>query len=197
MTTANRRLLVTGLAALALGPRTLMAQPAANSAAGTPSGSAITAWRFSFPALKGGEIRLSDYAKKPILICNTASFCGFASQLEGLEQLATRYGPRGLVVIGVPSGDFGSQEADNPEEIAHQAEQGHGVRFPLTTKQHVKGEEAHPFFKWAAAQKPNDLPKWNFHKYLIGRDGQIADVFSTMTSPNATRVIAAIAKELG
>ena len=154
------------------------------------------AWRFSFPALKGGEIALKDYASRPILIANTASFCGFASQLEGLEQLWTRFGPRGLMVLGVPSGDFGGQEADNPAEIAQHAEQGHGTHFPLTAKQRVKGDDAHPFYKWAAAQKPNDLPKWNFHKYLIGRDGQIAAVFGTMTGPNDSRVIAAIVKEL-
>ncbi len=187
----NRRAMLAALAA-GLCPSPSQAQ---SSQAGT--GNVLNAWRFSFPAIKGGEIRLATFAYKPILISNTASFCGFASQLEGLEQLATRYGPRGLVVIGVPSGDFGGQEADNPEEIMHQAEQGHGTRFPLTTKQHVKGEEAHPFFKWAAVQKPNDLPRWNFHKYLIGRDGQIASVFSTMTPPNDTKVIAAIAKELG
>ena len=155
-----------------------------------------TAWRFDFPALQGGDIRLKDYANRPMLITNTASFCGFASQLESLEQLWTRYGPRGLMVIGVPSGDFGGQEADNPADIAHQAEQGHGTHFPLTAKQHVKGDAAHPFYKWAAQQKPNDLPKWNFHKYLIGRDGQIAAVFGTMTNPTDPRVISAILKEL-
>lgn len=155
-----------------------------------------TAWRFDFPALQGGDIRLKDYANRPVLITNTASFCGFASQLESLEQLWTRYGPRGLMVIGVPSGDFGGQEADNPADIAHQAEQGHGTHFPLTAKQHVKGDAAHPFYKWAAQQKPNDLPKWNFHKYLIGRDGQIAAVFGTMTNPTDPRVISAILKEL-
>lgn len=155
-----------------------------------------TAWRFDFPGLHGGDIRLKDYANRPVLITNTASFCGFASQLESLEQLWTRYGPRGLMVIGVPSGDFGGQEADNPADIAHQAEQGHGTHFPLTAKQHVKGDAAHPFYKWAAQQKPNDLPKWNFHKYLIGRDGQIAAVFGTMTNPTDPRVITAILKEL-
>ncbi len=188
----NRRAVLAGLA-------TSLACPVPVRAQSSPigGGNVLNAWRFSFPALKGGEIRLSAFTNKPILISNTASFCGFASQLEGLEQLATRYGPRGLVVIGVPSGDFGGQEANSNEEILHQAEQGHGTRFPLTTKQHVKGDEAHPFFKWAAAQKPNDLPRWNFHKYLIGRDGQIAAVFGTMTSPNDTKVIAAIAKELG
>jgi glutathione peroxidase len=155
-----------------------------------------TAWRFDFPSLHGGDIRLKDYANRPILVTNTASFCGFASQLESLEQLWTRYGPRGLMVIGVPSGDFGGQEADNPADIAHQAEQGHGTHFPLTAKQHVKGDAAHPFYKWAAQQKPNDLPKWNFHKYLIGRDGQIAAVFGTMTNPTEARVISAILKEL-
>ena len=161
-----------------------------------PLGSTNNAWRFNFPTLQGGEIRLKDYANRPILIANTASFCGFASQLEGLEQLWTRFGPRGLMVLGVPSGDFGGQEADNPAEIAQHAEQEHGTHFILTAKQHVKGDDAHPFYKWAATQKPADLPRWNYHKYLIGRDGQIAAVFGTMTGPTDSRVIAAIVKEL-
>ena len=156
-----------------------------------------TAWRFNFPSIQGGEIRLQDFANRPILIANTASFCGFASQLESLEQLWTRYGPRGLMVIGVPSGDFGGQEADNPADIAHQAEQGHGTHFPLTAKQHVKGDAAHPFYKWAAQQKPNDLPKWNFHKYLIGRNGDLVASFSTLTDPTDKRIVGAVVSELG
>ena len=187
----TRRMMLMG-AACALFPVRAHAQSSPTPAFSNTN----TAWRFDFPALQGGDIRLKDYANRPMLITNTASFCGFASQLESLEQLWTRYGPRGLMVIGVPSGDFGGQEADNPADIAHQAEQGHGTHFPLTAKQHVKGDAAHPFYKWAAQQKPNDLPKWNFHKYLIGRDGQIAAVFGTMTNPTDPRVISAILKEL-
>lgn len=187
----DRRTLLTGLAA-----SLLPAQTNAQSGSSGSFSNTNTAWKFSFPGLQGGEINLKDYANKPILITNTASFCGFASQLEGLENLWTRFGPRGLMVIGVPSGDFGGQEADAPAEIAAHAQQEHGTHFPLTAKHHVKGEQAHPFYKWAAAQKPNDLPRWNFHKYLIGRDGQIAAVFGTMTGPTESRVIAAIVKEL-
>ena len=189
--TINRRRVLAGAACTLLPLRAL-----AQNLPQTGFSNTNTAWRFEFPALHGGEIRLKDYTNRPMLITNTASFCGFASQLEGLEQLWTRFGPRGLMVIGVPSGDFGGQEADNPADIAHQAEQGHGTHFPLTGKQHVKGDAAHPFYKWAAQQKPNDLPKWNFHKYLIGRDGQIAAVFGTMTGPTEARVISAILKEL-
>ena len=144
----DRRHLLLGLGSSLMAPSVY-----AQSASLAPT---TNAWRFSFPALKGGEIALTDYANRPILIANTASFCGFASQLEGLEQLWTRFGPRGLMVLGVPSGDFGGQEADNPAEIAQHAEQGHGTHFPLTAKQRVKGDDAHPFYKWAAAQKPND-----------------------------------------
>lgn len=187
----DRRMMILGA-----GCALLPVQAHAQSNAAPAFSNTNTAWRFDFPGLHGGDIRLKDYANRPILVTNTASFCGFASQLESLEQLWTRFGPRGLMVIGVPSGDFGGQEADNPADIAHQAEQGHGTHFPLTAKQHVKGDAAHPFYKWAAQQKPNDLPKWNFHKYLIGRDGQIAAVFGTMTNPTEARVISAILKEL-
>jgi glutathione peroxidase len=157
--------------------------------------SGTTAWDFFFEGLKGDEIRLADYRGKPVLVVNTASRCGFTPQYAGLQQLWTRFGPRGLMVIGVPSNDFGGQEPGGVAEI-EATEQGYGVTFPMATKSQVLGVQAHPFYRWAAAEKPGETPRWNFHKYLIGRDGHVAASIPTTTEPTDTRVIAAITREL-
>ena len=162
-----------------------------------PGMSHLTAYAFSFAALDGGDIRLADLAGKPILVVNTASQCGFTPQYAGLQQLWTRYHDRGLMLIAVPSNDFGGQEPGGATEIEQTANHVYGVTFPIAAKAVVKGASAHPFYKWAAAARPHDLPQWNFHKYLIGRDGLIAAVFATETEPTDPRVIAAIEKELG
>jgi len=159
--------------------------------------SRVTAYAFSFPGLKGGDIRLADYAGKPILVVNTASQCGYTPQYTGLQQLWTRFHDRGLMVIGVPSNDFGGQEPGTPVEIMATAHDEYGVRFPLAAKTEVRGANPHPFYKWAATERPLEVPRWNFHKYLIGRDGRIAAVFPTAIEPMDARVIQAIAKELG
>jgi glutathione peroxidase len=158
--------------------------------------SKITAYAFSFDGLDGANIRLADYAGKPILVVNTASQCGFTPQFAGLQKLWTQFHDRGLMIVGVPSNDFGGQEPEGAEEIADTANGHYGVKFPIAAKSVVKGAHAHPFFKWAAAERPHDLPKWNFHKYLIGDDGHIAAVFATEIEPTDTRVITAIAKQL-
>ena len=158
--------------------------------------SRMTAYAFSFAALKGGDIKLADYAGKPILVVNTASQCGYTPQLAGLQQLWSRFHDKGLVVLGVPSNDFGGQEPGTPVDIMHTAHDEYGVRFPLAAKVEVKGRNPHPFYKWAAAEKPLETPRWNFHKYLIGRDGHIAAVFATDVEPMDARVINAIVKEL-
>ena len=156
----------------------------------------MTAYAFSFEGLKGGTINLADFAGKPVLIVNTASFCGYTNQFGGLAKLHERYSGKGLIVIGVPSNDFGAQEPGGPKEIAETAGE-YAVRFPLTAKTVVKGASAHRFFKWAALERPGETPAWNFHKYLIGRDGRIAAVFSTQVRPDDAQVIAAVEKELG
>jgi glutathione peroxidase len=101
------------------------------------------------------------------------------------------------MVIGVPSNDFGGQEPGEAEEIGHTAHQQYGVTFPLTAKVAVKGPEAHAFYRWAAGERPLDTPRWNFHKYLVGRNGRIAAAFSSEIEPADARVVSAIAKELG
>src|ERR1700744_39440 len=156
--------------------------------------SRITAYAFSFPALTGGDIRLADYTGKPLLIVNTASLCGFTPQYAGLQQLWTEFHHRGLMIIGVPSNDFGGQEPGGAVEIAETAQHQYGVTFPIAAKTVVKGPNAHPFYKWAADLRPKDVPRWNFHKYLIVRDGNIADVFPESVEPTDTRVKTTIAR---
>jgi glutathione peroxidase len=154
------------------------------------------AYAFSFPALAGGDIRLADYAGRPLLVVNTASLCGFTPQYAGLQELWTQFRGRGLMIIGVPSNDFGAQEPGGPTEIAATAQHQYGVTFPIAAKAAVKGLNAHPFYKWLADARPKDVPRWNFHKYLVGRDGYIAEVFPETVEPSDTRVKTAIARAL-
>ncbi len=162
-----------------------------------PAMSRPTAYAFSFTGLDGGSVRLAEYAGKPILIVNTASHCGFTPQYAGLQELWQRYRERGLLVLGVPSNDFGGQEPGGPSEINKTAHGQFGVDFPLAAKAEIKGPAAHPFYRWAALERPGEGPRWNFHKYLVGRHGRIAAVFSTQVEPTDPRVIAAIERELG
>jgi glutathione peroxidase len=158
--------------------------------------SKITAFAFSFATLEGGTIRLADYAGKPILVVNTASLCGYTPQYAGLQEIWTRFKDRGLLLVGVPSNDFGGQEPGGAKEIDETAHHQYGVTFPITVKADVKGPGAHPFYKWAASEQPGETPRWNFHKYLIGRNGAIAGVFASAVEPTDTRVVTAIAREL-
>ena len=150
-----------------------------------------TVGQFTFERLLGGDpFSLSDYAGQVIMVVNTASNCGFTSQYEGLEQLYQTYQDRGFVIVGAPSNDFGGQELGSDGEIAQFCKLNFGVSFPLTTKYTVRGKEAHPFYK--SARKILGFgtgPKWNFHKYLIGRDQQLIDYFHSTTAPDAKRVI--------
>jgi glutathione peroxidase len=186
----DRRAIITATLAAIAGPalqRTALAQAAM---------SPITAYAFSFPALAGGDIRLADYAGRPLMIVNTASLCGFTPQYAGLQQLWTEFHDRGLMIIGVPSNDFGSQEPGGATEIAETAQHQYRVTFPISAKAVVKGPNAHPFYRWAAELRPKDVPRWNFHKYLIGRDGTIAESFAETVEPLDTRIKTAIARSL-
>ncbi|MGY2051876.1 glutathione peroxidase [Methylobacterium sp. JK268] len=158
--------------------------------------SAVTAAAFSFTTVEGGDFPLAAHAGKPILVVNTATACGFAPQLGGLQQIWTRFGARGLTVVGVPSSDFGGQEPLNGQAIVDAVRRDHGVTFPVVAKTSVTGPNAHPFYRWAAAEKPGETPRWNFHKYLIGRDGHVAAAFATPVSPTDPRIITAIAREI-
>ena len=158
--------------------------------------SRIPAYAFSFPALSGEDIRLAAFTGKPLLVVNTASLCGYTPQYAGLQEIWNEFRERGLTVIGVPSNDFGSQEPGGASEITATAHHQYGVTFPVTAKATIVGAKAHPFYRWAAEVRPKDVPRWNFHKYLIGRDGYIADVFPSAIEPADTRVKTAIARAL-
>jgi glutathione peroxidase len=129
-----------------------------------------------------------------ILVVNTASYCGFTSQYKGLESVYSKYKDRGLVVLGFPSNDF-AQEKSNNKDIADFCESTFGVKFPMFTKTSVTGDAAVPFFK-QLAQDPGQRPKWNFFKYLIGRDGKLIESYGSMTSPESKSLVQAIEKSL-
>jgi glutathione peroxidase len=186
----NRRLFV-----IAVGSAAAWPLAARHVQAQAPAMSRSTAFAFSFKSLDGKDIRLSEQTGHPVLVVNTASLCGYTPQYAGLETLWTRYRDRGLMVIGVPSNDFGGQEPGGPSEI-HGTAHRHGVTFPLTEKVAVKGDAAHPFYRWAAIQRPSETPRWNFHKYLVGRDGTLAAAFASAVEPTDSRVVATIEKQL-
>jgi len=156
-----------------------------------------SAWSFSFTAIDGKPLPLSEFEGKAVLVVNTASQCGFTPQYKGLEELYRKYRDRGLIVLGVPCNDFGAQEPGGSAEIQNFCESNFAVDFPLTEKVKVTGEEAHPFFRWAAKEMgPLAKPRWNFHKYLIAPDGRLVDWFSTVTSPDAASVSRSIEANL-
>jgi len=183
----DRRAILAGAFAAVASPLAARAEPAVSK---------ITAYAFSFAALSGDSIRLAEYSGRPLLVVNTASLCGYTPQYAGLQELWTEFGGRGLMLIGVPSNDFGGQEPGGAAEIAETAQHQYAVTFPITAKAVVTGAGAHPFYKWAAEARPKDVPKWNFHKYLIGRDGYIAEVFASAVEPTDTRIKTAIARAL-
>lgn len=149
-----------------------------------------TAHDFKFETLMGGDdMPLSDYAGKVVLIVNTASECGLTGQYEGLEALYQQYKDDGFVIIGVPSNDFGGQEPGEAKDIAKFCKLNYGVSFPMAAKSVVKGKNAHPFYKWAKQQLGfGTTPKWNFHKYLVGKDGTLIRAFSSVTSPTSGKI---------
>jgi glutathione peroxidase len=152
-----------------------------------------SAWDFSFTAIDGKQLPLSRYKGHAVLVVNTASRCGFTPQYDALQQLWQNYKGRGLVVIGVPSDDFGSQELETEAKVKQFCEVNFDIDFPLAAITKIKGSAAHPFYQWAG-QKAGMLarPKWNFHKYLIDRNGQLVDSFSSMTSPTSDKIRTAV-----
>ena len=158
----------------------------------------MTAHDFSFTSIDGQPLPLKSYAGKAVLIVNTASFCGYTPQYQGLEAVWRKYQARGLVVLGVPSNDFGEQEPGSAAEIKQFCETNYQVDFPLTEKQHVVGARAHPFYKWIAAELgEGGVPRWNFHKYLIAPDGTLACAWPSRVTPDSAEVTKAIEGALG
>jgi len=156
------------------------------------------AYDYTFHTLIGDNpLPLSTYRGKVLLIVNVASKCGFTPQYAGLEKLYEQYKDRGLVILGVPANDFGGQEPGTDQEIAQFCRVNYGVSFPMTAKEVVSGKKAHPFYLWARKTLGfGTAPKWNFHKYLINRHGELIDYFYSTTSPDSTRLIKAVKKAL-
>ncbi|WP_354370767.1 glutathione peroxidase [Variovorax paradoxus] len=194
------------LAACLLAAGTAGAQaptPATPAPAGTPTaapadGTATACpptLQHTFPRLQDEKPQsLCQYSGKVVLVVNTASFCGFTPQYKGLEALDSKYRSRGLVVLGFPSNDF-SQESGSNKEIADFCESTFGVKFPMFAKSSVRGANANPLFKQLALAS-GTTPKWNFYKYLIGRDGKVVQAWSSMTAPDEAAFVKVVESQL-
>lgn len=144
----------------------------------------MSAHDFDFKGIDGNPILLSSFSGRPVMIVNTASACGFTPQYADLQALWRRYRDRGLAVLGVPSNDFGAQEPGTEAQIQEFCETTYGVDFPMTAKQSVIGAAAHPFYRWIVDEVGEAAaPKWNFHKYLIGPDGELAGLWPSKVKP--------------
>ena len=153
-------------------------------------------WQKNLPRLQDDSPQnLCQYSGKVALVVNTASYCGFTSQYQGLEKVYARFQQRGLVVMGFPSNDFGQQEPGNSKQIADLCFNTYGVKFPMFAKSAVTGVQANPLFKELAAQT-GQSPRWNFHKYLVDRRGKVVGSFPSDMSPEDPKLIAQIEKAL-
>jgi glutathione peroxidase len=157
-----------------------------------------TAYDFTFRSIDGGALPLSSFKGKGLLVVNVASQCGLTPQYSGLEALWKQKRGDGLVILGVPCNDFGSQEPGSEGEIKTFCETRFAVDFPMTAKEHVIGAKAHPLYKWLAGELGEGAaPKWNFHKYLFNKDGSIAGTFGSRTEPGAQELTQAVDEVLG
>jgi glutathione peroxidase len=156
-----------------------------------------SAYDIDMTAIDGKPLPLANYKGQVMLVVNTASFCGYTPQYEALQKLHESYKAKGFTVLGVPSGDFKGQEYGSNKEIAQFCESKFGIRFPMAEKAKVVGANAAPFYRWAATELgPDNVPKWNFHKYLVGRDGQLISAFPSKVRPDDPQVTAAIERAL-
>ena len=153
------------------------------------------AYDFNFKDLDGSPLNLSEYRDKVIVVINVASQCGFTSQYEDMQQVWEKYQSKGIIILGVPSNDFGKQEPGSNEDIKNFCEAKFGISFPMTEKVSVKGSEAHPFYIWAReSYGKSAIPKWNFHKIIIDKNGKIAETFSSITNPSSKKFIKILEK---
>lgn len=160
-------------------------------------GLAGSVYDHTLPSIDGGELDLASFKGQPLLMVNTASQCGFTPQYDGLQSLWETYRDRGLVVIGVPSNDFGEQEPGGRDDIKEFCSVNFNVDFPMSDKVSVRGADAHPVYQWLVATLgPSSRPRWNFYKYLIDASGQPVAYFSSMTRPNSSKITKAIEAEL-
>ena len=151
---------------------------------------------FKIKSITGEIINLKDFENKVILLVNTASYCGFTKQYTDLQELWDKYNSKGLVVLGVPSNSF-NQEKKNNEDVKEFCEVNFNINFPLSTITDVKGDDAHEIFKWAKENHGKSaVPKWNFHKILINKEGKIHDTYSSFTKPNSKKITQAIEEVL-
>ena len=155
------------------------------------------AYDFDFNDLDGSTLNLSEYKNKVIVVVNVASQCGFTNQYEDMQKIWEKYQARGVIMLGIPSNDFGNQEPGSNQEIKNFCEAKFGISFPMTEKVSVKGKSAHPFYKWAKKNHGKSaVPKWNFHKIIIGKNGKIVDTFASITNPSSKKFIEALEKAL-
>lgn len=148
---------------------------------------------FAFTSIEGEPLAMADFAGKAVLVVNTASRCGYTPQYSGLQELWQRYKDRGLVVLGVPSNDFGGQEPGDEAQIKQFCEATFGIDFPMTEKQPVTGADAHPLFRWFAGELGDKgRPTWNFHKFLITPEGRVVDAWPARVEPGSDTLLAAI-----
>jgi glutathione peroxidase len=168
-----------------LARRSILAAPLLMAAA--PS---QTVFDFTLDALEGGRLALADHRGQALMIVNTASFCGFTPQYAGLQRLHDRFAPRGFAVIGVPSNDF-RQESTDAAKIREFCDTMFGITFPLAARTTVRGPSAHPLFAWLGA-RAGGPPRWNFHKFLVARDGRSVRSFPTSAEPDSPVVIRAV-----
>ena len=176
---------------------TVLLAPLSTPRAEESASSVVGAHAFGFTAIEGEPLPLGRYAGRPLLVVNTASMCGFTYQYAALQRLWESYRDRGLVVLGVPSNDFGGQEPGSAAEIKSFCEANFDVDFPLTEKVAVRGEAAHPLFAWLRRELgPSAVPRWNFHKYLIGPDGRALTTWPSGVEPDAPAVRAAVEEAL-
>ena len=156
----------------------------------------LNAYDFKFKDIDGNDLRFKDYKGKVLLIVNVASKCGFTGQYEGLQAVWDKYKDKDFVLIGIPSNDF-YQEYKDEKDVKNFCELTFGVNFPMTSLNAVRGEKAHPFYKWAKLTYGNKtVPKWNFHKILINKEGKVISAFSSMTKPTSNKIVNLIEENL-
>ena len=154
------------------------------------------AYEFSFKSIDGDKINLQNYKDNVIIVVNVASRCGFTNQYEDLQNLWSKYKDKNLVVVGVPTNNF-KQEPGSNKDIKDFCETNFNISFPMTEKMDVIGKNPHPFFTWARDNHGRSaIPKWNFHKIIIGKDGKIIDTFASITKPTSNKFISSIEKAL-
>ena len=156
----------------------------------TMSDNSKTLFDFKINSINGGELDLSSFKGKTILLVNVASKCGFTNQYYDLQNLYDNFKDKGLIVIGIPTNQFGGQEPGSEKEIKNFCETNFNITFPMTSKYEVKGANAHPIYIWAKDTfGKSTVPKWNFHKILINKDGKIEDTFASFTGPLSNKVV--------